>query len=42
MYEGVDEDAPLCRIRSADGFHIIQISKNLWIGEGSVPSLFDC
>ena len=42
MYEGIDEDAPLCRILSADGSHVIQISENLGIGEGSVLSLLNC
>ena len=38
----VYEDTPLCGIIPANGLHVIQISENLGIGEGSVLSLFDC
>ena len=36
VYEGVYEDVSLCGILATDGSHVIQISKNLGIGEGFV------
>ena len=42
VYEVVYEDTPLCGIIPANGLHVIQISENLGIGEGSVLSLLNC